>query len=52
MQKLINELTILLGLLTLIVQTVIPYLIMIVVLVIGFYQFLKLEFYLIDTYLR
>ena len=52
MQKLINELTILLGLLTLIVQIVIPYLIMIVVLIIGFYQFLKLEFYLIDTYLR
>ena len=52
MQKLINELTILIGLLTLIVQIVIPYLIMIVVLIIGFYQLLKLEFYLIDTYLR
>jgi hypothetical protein len=52
MKKLIDELTMIFGLLFLIIKVMIPFLVILAIILIGFFYFLKLEFYLIDTFLR
>ena len=51
MKKLIDELTIIFGILFLVIEVLIPFLVILVFTLIGFFYFLKLEFYLIDTFL-